>query len=273
MLKKNNFLRELKLVYLLFQFGFKDVNENLTKIFADLLITVMRFGVVVLLYSYLFAYKGNLIMGVNLQTVAWSMFVYFVFMYMNPRYIATDIQKDIQTGKIEVLLGRPLSYINYKLGEYLGLRFLTFFVSTIIGIFLMIIFLGIPENILNIFFVITFIFCFIFCFILSFEIFVILGLLSFWMQDISPIRWIVDKMVMILGGAYFPVAFFPDILKYVSLYTPIGASQFLTYTIYTNWSDVYVKMFLIQIFWICILGIVLFLMQKKAFQKLSINGG
>ena len=132
--RRNSTLHEIKLLLLLFQFGFKDVSESSAKIFADLMITSMRFGVVVWLYSYLFLYKGDTIMGVNLQTVAWSMFVYFVFMFLNPRYVSTEIQKDIQSGKIEILLSKPVSYIYYKLGEFLGNRFFTFTISSLIGL-------------------------------------------------------------------------------------------------------------------------------------------
>jgi ABC-type uncharacterized transport system permease subunit len=74
-------------------------------------------------------------------------------------------------------------------------------------------------------------------------------------------------------GAYFPVAFFPAILKNISLYTPLGASQFITYAAYPSWAETYMKMFSLQIFWIFILGIVLYFLQKNAFKKLSVNGG
>jgi ABC-2 type transport system permease protein len=272
----SNIFHEFKLMFLLFRFGIKDTNSDLSKIFADLMITAMRFGVVVWLYSYLFSFKGGeKIMGVSLQTVAWSMFFYFIFMFINPRTLSNEIQKDIQSGRIEVLLGKPMNYVYYKLGEYLGGRFLTFIVSTIVSSILVISFLGIPNQIQNnlFFFFTTFSLTFLFGFILSFQIFTILGLCAFWIQDISPIRWIIDKTVMILGGAYFPVAFFPEILKKVSLYSPIGASQFITYTAYENWSQIYLKMFLLQLFWIIILGVILFSIQKKAFKKLSVNGG
>jgi ABC-2 type transport system permease protein len=269
----NNFFHELRLVVLLFRYGTKDISESLAKIFADLMTSAMRLGIVVWLYSYLFMYKGEEIMGVNLQIVAWSMFVYFVFMFINPRYLSTDIQKDIQSGRVEVLLSKPVSYIGYKLGEFLGSRFFTFFVSSLVGLFFMVVLLGVPENFSTLFSLLTFVITFVFCLVLSFEIYVILGLLSFWIEDVNPVRWIVDKLTMILGGAYFPVVFFPDFLKHLSLYTPIGASQFLTYTVYPNWADMYIKMFLTQIFWIFVLGLVLYLLQKKAFQKLSVNGG
>lgn len=263
----------MKLVMLLFKTGVKDVNESFGKIFADLMITLMRVGVVLYLYAFLFESKGGEILGKNFQVIAWSMFLYFLFMYINPRYISADIQKDIQTGKIEILLSKPVSYIFYKLGEYLGLRFTTFIISSIFGIAMMAFIIGVPAHFYNLFFSLTFMLTFLCCFVLSYELYVILGFLSFWMQDTNPVRWIVDKFVMILGGAYFPVAFFPEILKNLSLYTPLGASQFLTYTAYANWSSIFLKMFLIQMFWIILLGIILYLIQKNAFQKLSINGG
>lgn len=263
----------LSSIYTLFLFGFKDVSESLLKIFSDLVITSMRFGITIWLYYYLFLYKGGTILGVNLQTVVWAMFLYFVFMYLNPRNMSTDIQKDIQTGKIEVILTKPVNYISYKLGEYLGNRFFTFVISSLIGVSLMVFFLGVPNNILSLNFLFTFPVVFILSFIISFELFVILGFLSFWMQDINPVRWILDKTVMILGGAYFPIVFFPDILKKISLYSPMGASQFVSYSAYSNWPVIYKKMFLIQFFWIIVLGFVLFYIQRKAFAKLSVNGG
>jgi ABC-2 type transport system permease protein len=265
--------KELNLTFVIFKFGFKDVNESLRKIFSDFAITFARFGIAIWLYYCLFSYKGGNISGVNLQTVAWSMFFYFVFMYISPRYISTEIQKDVQSGKIETLLSKPANYILYKLGEYLGTRFITFLITSICGTILMALFLGIPPYLLNLNFLATFPVVIFLCFILTFEIFVTLGFMAFWVEDIISIRWLLDKAVMILGGAYFPIAFFPEILKKISLYTPIGASQFVTYAAYENWSQIYLKLFCLQIFWIIVLGLLLYFVQKKAFENLSVNGG
>jgi ABC-2 type transport system permease protein len=270
---QNNFFHEFKLVKLLFVFGLKDVSEGIKKMFADLVITIMRFGITIWLYASLFQYKGGEIFGINLQIAAWSMFFYFFFMTINPRTIASEIQKDIQSGKVEVILSKPVNYIYYKLGEYLGNRFYPFIFNSIIGTFCMIFFLGIPQNILSLNFLFTFPIVFVLCFILSFQIFTILGFLSFWMQDISPVRWIVDKFVMMLGGAYLPIAFFPVIMQKLALYSPIGASQFISWTAYPNWSNIYLKMISLQLFWVFVFGFILYITQKNAFKKLSVNGG
>ena len=271
--KIKNIKTNLLLISTLFSFGFRDVSESLIKIFVDLIITFARFAIVVSLYSYLFIYKGGTIMNVNLQTVAWAMFLYYVFLYINPRNMSADIQKDIQTGKIEIILSKPVNYIFYKLGEFLGSKFFTFIVCSLIGSIAMIAILDIPPNILSLHFLITFPVVLLLSFIISFELFAIIGFMSFWIEDVNPIKWITDKSIMILGGAYFPVALFPDILKKISLYSPMGASQFVSYSAYTNWINIYLKMFAIQIFWILILGYILYLIEKRAFLKFSVNGG
>jgi ABC-2 type transport system permease protein len=270
---QHNFLHDSRIVYWLFRFGMKDVNESLTKFIADFIIACCRLGVMLALYFALFEYKGGEIMGVNFQTVSWGMFLYFVFMYIAPRYLSRDIQMDIQTGRIESLFSKPVNYIYYKLGEYLGTRFVVFLLSAFLGFTAMMFFIGTPANILTWNFVWTFPIVVILCFILTFQFSVLLGLISFWVEDVTSIRWLMDKTTMILGGAYFPVAFFPPILKTLSLYTPFGASQFITYAAYESWQTTYLQMFGMQIFWIIVFGVIIFWVQKKAFSKLSVNGG
>jgi ABC-2 type transport system permease protein len=212
-------------------------------------------------------------MGVNFQTVSWGMFLYFVFMYIAPRYLSRDIQTDIQTGRIESLFSKPINYIYYKLGEYLGNRFVVFLLSAFLGFLAMAISIGTPANILTLHFLWTFPIVVMLCFILTFQFSVLLGLFSFWIEDVNSIRWLLDKTNMILGGAFFPVAFFPPILKTLSLYTPFGASQFITYSAYESWRVTYLQMFGMQLFWILVFTLIIFWVRKRAFGKLSVNGG
>lgn len=177
--KLKNIKKNLLLISTLFRFGFRDASESLVKIFVYLIITFTRFAIVISLYSYLFIYKGGTVMNVNLQTVAWAMFLYFVFLYINPRTMSADIQKDIQTGKIEIILSKPVNYIFYKLGEFLGSKFFTFIVCSLIGSIAMIAILDIPPNILSLNFLITFPIVLLLSFIISFELFAIVGFISF----------------------------------------------------------------------------------------------
>jgi ABC-2 type transport system permease protein len=104
-------------------------------------------------------------------------------------------------------------------------------------------------------------------------IYSIVGLLSFWIEDIKPVYWIVDKAVMILGGSYLPVALFPKAMYQIAVWSPFGASQFITHTVYESWTINYVKMFSIQVLWVIILGTFVYIMFNRAHKKVSVNGG
>jgi ABC-2 type transport system permease protein len=97
--------------------------------------------------------------------------------------------------------------------------------------------------------------------------------MAFWIEDINPIFWMVDKMVMILGGSYLPVALFPSFMYKIALYSPFGASQFITHTVYESWKTNWFLLISIQIFWIVILSILAYIVFLKARKKVSVNGG
>ena len=123
------------------------------------------------------------------------------------------------------------------------------------------------------FFFISFLCVFILSIILSIFLYSIVGLLAFWIQDVKPLFWIIDKMVMILGGSFIPVALFPKSVYLFATISPFGASQFVTHTVYQTWSSTYIQMILTQVIWIAILGLTVFYMFKKVQKKVSVNGG
>jgi ABC-2 type transport system permease protein len=114
---------------------------------------------------------------------------------------------------------------------------------------------------------------FVFAAILSLLIYSVVGLLAFWIEDVKPLYWIVDKAVMILGGSYLPVALFPKIMYQIAIFSPFGASQFITHTVYDTWKVDYLKLIGIQLFWIIVVGIIVAYMFGRAHKKVSVNGG
>ena len=101
----------------------------------------------------------------------------------------------------------------------------------------------------------------------------IVGLFAFWIEEVAPIFWIVDKSVMVLGGSYLPVALFPNFLYKIAIYSPFGASMFVSQIVYDTWKVNWMGLVLIQIFWIIILGIFMIWLFKRAKDKVSVNGG
>jgi ABC-type uncharacterized transport system permease subunit len=78
---------------------------------------------------------------------------------------------------------------------------------------------------------------------------------------------------MILGGSYLPVALFPVFMYKLAIFSPFGASQFITHSVYDSWQSNWYMLLGIQLFWIIVLSLVAYVMFAKARQKVSINGG
>jgi ABC-2 type transport system permease protein len=180
---------------------------------------------------------------------------------------------DIQSGNVEVFMNRPVSYLFYKIWWTVGMGLYNFVFIGIFGFIFLFLLIGVPESMTIGIFIPTLFIELILTSVLSIIIYGIVGLFAFWIEDINPIFWIVDKFVMILGGSYLPVALFPVLMYKFAIYSPFGASMFITHTVYDSWRIEYYKLIGIQLIWIIILGTFLIWLFNKAKNKVSVNGG
>jgi hypothetical protein len=123
-----------------------DVNSSYLQLFFDLAVSIIRFGLVVAIYSYLFSLSSGTILGESFQTVIFSMFFYFWFMNINPRSLARKIQDLVRTGSIQDIFTKPFHFSFYMLASYIGWRLQIFLFMTALGFPLMIYFFGIIPN-------------------------------------------------------------------------------------------------------------------------------
>ncbi len=108
--------------------------------------------------------------------------------------------------------------------------------------------------------------------VLTCIIYVLCGLSGFWLHDSAPVYLAVSKLIMILGGAWVPIAFFPRWLQLIAEYSPFGASTALSYAMYPNFSTHFLPIILNICFWTVVGTIIIYIVSKRAMQKLSING-
>jgi ABC-2 type transport system permease protein len=232
-----------------------------------------RCGVILILYWYVFKLKGGLINGTTFLLAAWSILFYFSFSVLRLRDISREIMRDVQTGNVEVLFSKPISYLSYRMWWQIGSGLYSFVVITLLAVVALIFIIGLPPTMTIGIFIPTLILTFLCGVILSLFLYTIIGLLSFWIEDINPIFWMVDKAVMILGGSYLPIALFPEFIFKMAIYSPFGSSQFVTHTVYKTWQTNWYQLVGIQLFWIILLGLIIYFRFNKAKQKVSVNGG
>lgn len=243
------------------------------RLIADTFAIVARCGVLLILYWYVFNLNGGSVNGTPYAIAAWSMFLYFAFSTLRLRDLSSEIMKDVQSGNVEVLLSKPVSYVAYRMWWQLGSGLYPFIVVTAIGAIALALIVGIPATMSFAIFVPTLLATMIFAALLSLIIYMIVGLLAFWIEEIKPIFWMVDKAVMILGGSYLPVALFPTLLYKFAIYSPFGASQFMTHAVYASWQTDWMLMIALQVSWILILGVVMIAVFLRARHRVSVNGG
>lgn len=266
-------MREIRLAKKIILTLVKDRIQYTDRLIADSISIFARCGILLILYWYVFRLNNEIVNGVTYITVAWSMFFYFTFSVLNLRNISREIMKDVQSGSVETLLSKPVSYFWYKIWWQIGSGLYPFLVIIIVGAIAMLSIIGIPDTMTLGIFLPTLFLVFMGAMILSLVLYSIVGFMAFWIEDINPIFWMVDKMVMILGGSYLPVALFPSFMYKIALYSPFGASQFITHTVYESWKTNWYILLSIQLFWIIVLSIVAYVIFLKARKRISVNGG
>lgn len=265
-------MKKIKFPLIVIKIFMKNQMQNRTYILLDIFNMIARCLIVFLLYGYVFKINGGIINDTDYKTVLWSMFIYFCIMTLNVRSINKSIMDDVKSGNIEMFLNKPVNYVLLSFYKNIGQGIYPFLVISILGSILMFIFVGFP-NVNLIIFIPTFILTFLLGTILSLILYSIIGIFSFFMEDVRPIYWIVDKTVMVLGGSYLPIAFFPPFMKFLAFISPFGAINFTSSTVYNSWNSEFLFRIMLQCFWILIFLLLLIFIYKKARFKAMINGG
>ena len=266
-------MKELRLAKKILKTLIKDRIQYPGRLFADTFGIIARCGILLVLYAYVFKINNGVINGTTFDIAAWSMFFYFSFSTLGLRGISRSMMQDINSGHIEVLLSKPITYLLYRSWWQIGMGLYSFIVISIFSTLVLAAIVGMPQTMTVGLFLPTFFLAFIGAILLSLCIYAIVGLLAFWIEDVAPVFWIIDKAVMILCGSYLPVALFPDLMYKITLYSPFGASLFITHTVYESWATVWHKLIGIQVFWVLVLGVVVYMMFRQAVKRVSVNGG
>jgi len=53
-----------------------------------------------------------------------------------------------------------------------------------------------------------------------------IGLLAFWLQDVSPVFWVTQKLMFVFGGLMLPLAMYPTLMQKAAAFTPFPVMLF-----------------------------------------------
>jgi ABC-2 type transport system permease protein len=140
-----------------------------------------------------------------------------------------EIQEAIRRGDVVYRLGRPASYVCAEFAAGLGLvaaRAPLLGLSAIVCAFT---FTGWTPSLGALVIVVPF--GLVACVLIT-ALHLLIGLLAFWLQDISPVYWVWQKLMFVLGGLMLPVALYPEFIQRAAAFTPFptllaGPASFL----------------------------------------------
>ena len=206
------------------------------------------------------------------QIAAWSMFFYFAFSVFRLRDISRAIMQDVQSGNVEVLFSKPISYLSYRMWWQVGSGLYPFVIISLIGSLVLALIIGLPSTMSVGVFIPTLLAVVVLGSILSLFLYAVVGLFAFWIEDINPVFWIVDKAVMILGGSISSGSIVSRLHVKAALISHC-ASQFITHTVYESWSVDWLFKLGLQAGWILVAVIAVAILFSQARKKVSVNGG
>jgi len=203
------------------------------------------------------------------RTLVWYLAITeWILLSAPPIYI--EIQEAIRRGDVVYRLGRPVSYALSEFASGLGLLLarapvlgVTAFVCASIftrwlppyRALLLLVPFGLAAAAL-----IT-------------ALYLVMGLLAFWLQDVSPVFWVWQKLLFVLGGLMLPLEIYPDFVRRVAAFTPFPVVLAEPASFVLR-SHVEAPVLLLHLgVWSCLIALTACWMFRRAALGLSVNGG
>ncbi len=227
--------------------------------------------VIISWYFWKYANLENVGRGFTLNSIV----LYFLIVnilsiiYSPAMYVCYESMELINSGNIITWMTRPIDIRLLKLFEKLG----NFFVISIVPIALYI-GLAIFTKSITLYVAFLGIVSTFFGFTILFFVQLIIGFLSFWFNQVLTFRDMIFDIMWMLGGIVLPIDFFPEILRNISLWSPLSYSYYIPAKIMAGImpAENILKYLILQIVWILGLYMLSGLIYKKGKNK-TVQGG
>lgn len=259
--------------FTIFSIAIKNALFYRGKIASMILLWFVRMSVLISVYSVAYKHVGHSLGNVPFETAIWAMAAYFVTLSLGMRLVYRDINDDIRFGAIETKITKPYDYLLSATMNRIGGGLPDIAIAFLFGIPFLIILVGVPAVHFSFLWIVQALLLFMGGTVLASSLYSAVGLLAFWIEDADPAFWIFDKIVLILGGSYVPVAMFPNGMKHIAEYSPFGATMFVTQSFNADFSSHWIWLFSVQLFWMIVMYGCLQLLFARAKKTLFVNGG
>lgn len=186
---------------------------------------VLFMGVFIALWTTAFGVSGRAdVAGYSLSEIVWYLAMTETITLSTSR-IFMEISEAVRAGDLAYTLARPLSYPFFQVANSLGGSAPRFALN--LAAAALVVGLGLGRVAGSPAGLIAFLAMGALALLLDALIAVLIGLAAFWIEDVSPLFWIYQKLLFTVGGLFLPLETFPEWLRCLAAWLPF---QFVTYT-------------------------------------------
>jgi viologen exporter family transport system permease protein len=185
--------------------------------------------------------------------------------------IHIEIQEAIRRGDVVCQLGRPVSYVGAAFAEGLGVLAMRAPVLGVTACACAFVITGWIPPVSALARVVSF---GLVATALITAQYLWIGLLAFWLEDISPVYWVTQKLMFVLGGLMLPLELYPDLIRRAATFTPFPSLLAGPASFVLPGGGVGAGVLARSLaFWACVTALAVSGLFRRATSALTINGG
>jgi ABC-2 type transport system permease protein len=185
--------------------------------------------------------------------------------------IHLEIQEGIRRGDVVYRLGHPVSYLVAEFASGLGLLAVRAPCLGVTAFLCAFAFTGSTPPLSGLLIVVPFGLA---ASALMTALYLWIGLLAFWLQEVAPVFWLWQKLMFVLGGLMLPLELYPSFIQHAAAFTPFptllaGPASFVIGSGFVTPGALARQL----VVWSGITGLVSSAVFRRATSGLTVNGG
>jgi ABC-2 type transport system permease protein len=176
------------------------------------------------LWNTVYAIGGQRPMaGYRLSQVIWYLAMTET-MVLSVSRVFTEISEGVKSGDVAYTLARPYHYLGYNVAHAMGVKLPIMALNIVVASLVILPFVRRVET--SPAGVAGFVVLALVGGLMDAMIAVLMGLAAFWIEDVMPLYWIYNKLLLSVGGMFLPLDLFPGWLRRISDVLPF---RFIVY--------------------------------------------
>lgn len=214
---------------------------------------------------------GGSIGGYTVTEMIWYLVATEVMLMATPR-IHGAIEQDVKSGDLAIRLNKPYNYLLFHYASYIGDGLTRLVTAALVGGLTGYVLVGgfdfrwegIPALLFVFLTTITVNFCYN----------AAIGLSAFWLEDVTGLYLLLDRLKWLLGGFLIPIEVYPDALRRLVEVLPFrhmiaGPARLL---VKFSWADT-AALLQSQLLWTLVFGLLCAGIYRLGVRKVDVNGG